>query len=82
MRIRTLDQLSEFVAAINKCKRDAWLESPNGDVFNLTSELSRYVAIGKLLSEQGDKLELFCADSADESNFYRFFGRHPEVEMQ
>ena len=47
--------------------------------FNLNSIFSQYVALGAMLSENGDELELFCSLPEDEVYFYKFFHEHPEV---
>lgn len=79
MKIGKLKELNEFLDAVNKCKRDVWLESPEGDRFNLKSTFSQYIAMGTLLSERGDSLELFCASREDEEHFMKFFRENPEV---
>lgn len=79
MELTNIEQIQDFLAAVDKCVSDVWLESPEGDRFNLKSKFSQYVAIGALLSNQGNELELFCASSNDEKHFYKFFNEHPEV---
>lgn len=81
MKIRNISQLNDFVAAVNQCQGGVWLESSEGDKFNLKSQFSQYVALGALLSEHGDALELFCTHKDDEQLFYRFFDAHPEVQV-
>ena len=56
-----------------------WLESPEGDRYNLRSTLNSYIAFGELLKERGDYLELFCSDKDDERRFFKFFYENPEV---
>lgn len=53
---------NDFVATVNDCKGQVWLESPEGDRYNLKSVFSQYIALGKLLEERGDYLELFEYD--------------------
>lgn len=79
MKLNSITEIDAFKQAINKCKGDVWLESIYGDRFNLKSVLSRYVAFGKLINEEGENLELFCALSADERNFYKFFAENPDT---
>lgn len=79
MKIGNLKELNEFLGAVEKCKRDVWLESPEGDRFNLKSTFSQYIAMGALLSERGDSLELFCASREDEGHLMKFFRDNPEV---
>lgn len=79
LKIGNVQQLNDFIATVNECKGQVWLESQEGDRFNLKSIFSQYIAYGRLLSERGDALELFCSESADEDLFYRYFDRHQEV---
>lgn len=79
MKISNMNQLNDFIGAINKCSGEVWLESPEGEKFDLKPRLGRYIAIGKLLSEQGEFMELFCGKADDEKNFFSYFGAHPEV---
>lgn len=79
MKIRNVNQLDDFLSAVNKCKGDVYLKSTDGDVFNLKSRLSQYVAIGALLDDECERLELFCDKTEDEGYFYKFFAEHPEV---
>ena len=72
-------QIDDFIEAVNKSSGDVYLKSMHGDCYNLKSVLSRYVAIGALLGEYGDELELFCDNSNDEKYFFKFFSDHPEV---
>ena len=79
MKLNNAIEIDAFQQAINECEGDVWFESIYGDRFNLKSVLSRYVALGKLISEEGESLELFCALSADEHNFYKFFAENPDT---
>lgn len=79
MKICNITQLKDFIGAVNRCRGIVWLESPEGDKYNLKSQFSQYVALGALLSERGRELELFCANQEDEQNFFAYFGDHPEV---
>lgn len=79
MKIQNINQLDDFLSAVNKCAGNVYLNSTEGDVFNLKSRLSQYVAIGALLGDEGDYLELFCDERKDEKHFFKFFAEHPEV---
>lgn len=79
MMFQTIEQIDDFLDAVQKCKGNVYLKSNEGDVFNLKSRLSQYVAIGALLDDEGDYLELFCDEYEDEGHFYKFFADHPEV---
>ena len=79
MRLNNIKELQEFLAIINSCEGSVWLESVEGDRFNLKSELSRYVALGALLEHKGNELELYCSSRVDESKFIAFFAKNPET---
>jgi hypothetical protein len=79
MKFTRIHQVNDFINVIDECNGHVWLESPDGDRFNLKSLFSRYIAIGTLISEHGDELELFCQLPEDEQKFYKFFEEHPGV---
>lgn len=79
MKIKNVEQIHDFLSAIDKCHGAVWLESADGDRYNLKSELSQYIAIGALLKEKGDLLELFCSLKDDEQYLFQFLKEHPEV---
>lgn len=79
MKLTNITLVHRFLAAVGSCQGDVWLESTAGDKFNLKSPFSQYIAIGELLSSHGDELELFCSNSNDEKNFYKFFDKNPEA---
>lgn len=67
MRLRSEADIQEFLDAVNACEGEVYLKSPEGDIFNLKSSMSRYVAIGRLIEEQGDTLELFANRKEDQA---------------
>lgn len=79
MDFQNIEQIDDFLEAVQKCKGNVYLKSTEGDIFNLKSRLSQYIAIGALLDDEGDELELFCDRTEDEGYFYQFFAEHPEV---
>lgn len=60
MRLRSEADIQEFLETVNSCEGGVYLRSPEGDIFNLKSSLSRYVAVAHLIEEHGDSLELFA----------------------
>ena len=66
MKLNNIKDVQTFIAAVNACEHDVYLKSVEGDVFNLKSSLSQYIAIGRLLEESGDNLELFAQTREDE----------------
>lgn len=79
MKFTKISQVEDFLAAVNAAKDNVWLTSIYGDKYNLKSLLTQYVAIGALLKDKGDELELFCDKKEDEALFLKFFFEHPEV---
>ena len=69
----------EFRYAVAKCKGDVWLEDPDGNKFNWRSVISQYIALGELLQDKGETLELFCSNSADDQHFMKFFKDNPNT---
>lgn len=79
MKLTNITHIHALLDAVSKCDGDVWLESPQGDKFNLKSAFSQYVAIGALVSNHADELELFCSHREDEKHFFDFFTKNPEV---
>jgi hypothetical protein len=69
----------QFMQALDSCSGDVMLITDEGDKFNLKSNFSQYIAMGALLGNHGDDLELWCDDKEDEARFLNFFNKHPEV---
>ena len=51
MKLQNIHEVEDFRKVIHQCKDDVFLKSQEGDVFNLKSAMSEYVALGRLLSE-------------------------------
>ena len=72
MKLKNVKDVEKFIQVINDCEHNVYLKSPEGDVFNLKSSLSQYIAIGRLLDENGDMLELFADSCNDEARLIHF----------
>lgn len=72
MKLKNIKEVEAFRNAVKACTGDVYLKSVDGDVFNLKSALSEYIALGRLLSEQGDSLELFATKREDEARLLSF----------
>lgn len=79
MKLTKISQVEDFLEAVNSCRGDVILTSQYGDKYNMKSLLTQYVAIGALLGEKGDELELFCGLKEDEAKLLTFFREHPEI---
>ena len=80
MKLRNIKEVEEFRKVIHNCTGDVYLKSQDGDVFNLKSALSEYIALGQLLSEQGDNLELFADRREDEARLIEFLANLSATE--
>ena len=80
MRLRSEADIQAFLDAVNSCQGEVCLRSPEGDIFNLKSSMSRYVAVGRLIEEQGDNLELFASRQEDEARLMAFVENLMEKE--
>lgn len=72
MKLTNVKDVERFIQVVNECEHDVYLKSQEGDVFNLKSSLSQYIAIGRLVDENGDTLELFADSREDEARLIQF----------
>ena len=72
MKLKNIDDVKAFTKAIDECVGDVWLESIYGDKYQLKSKLSQYVAIGALLKDENESLELFASTHEDRTRMMRF----------
>ena len=71
MKLNNIKDVQKFVEAVNACQNDVYLKSVEGDVFNLKSSLSQYIAIGRLIEDAGESLELFAQTREDEARLLK-----------
>ena len=79
MKLTKIEQVNEFLSIVDSCKGDVTLRSLDGDICNLKSKLSQYIAIAALLGQHGDELELFCSDREDEGKLMQFLMENPSI---
>lgn len=79
MKFKKPIEVNDFLRTVEECEGEVWLESVSGDKYILKSVFSRYIAMSALLSEHGDKLELYCQLPEDREKFYKYFYEHPGV---
>lgn len=73
MRLKTLDQVDQFLSVVDSCKGNIYLTSKRGDRFNLKSKLSQFLAINAILDDPAEDLELYCADHEDHRKLRPYF---------
>jgi hypothetical protein len=76
MKLSNVTDIEDFWKTIDKCQGSVWLESANGDRLDLKSVFSRYLAIGKLIEDRNEELELFASDREDEHMLMQFLKTH------
>lgn len=79
MKLTNIGEVNDLIATVEHCKGEVWLESVDGDKLSLTSSFSRYVAIGSLIKDKAEQLELFCELPEDEAKFMFLFSEHPDI---
>ena len=72
MKFKTMNDIQEFCKVLDACTGKVWMESAGGSYFDLTSELSRFVAISEFLKNPDCDLELFASNREDEANLLTF----------
>lgn len=85
MIVKTLEDVEEFLSAVQKCDGPVyltdWKLDMNGNYnfsVNLKSPLSTYVGIEKLLSVEGDWMEVHCSTPHDEAIIMEFLKKNKE----
>lgn len=79
MNFKNAKQINDFLAIVDKCNGGVYLKSEDGDVFNLKSRFSKYIAIGELLSTNGVELKLVCDKREDWNKFFEFFKNNRDI---
>ena len=74
MLLKNAKEIDTLIEAVNRCRGDVLLRSTDGrEEFNLKSVLSRYMAIGELCKDHGDRYEIYCMERSDEGYMMKFF---------
>ena len=72
LEVHNID-IKEFISALDHCKGDVFLETPEGDVLNLKSKLCQIAGLANILSGAViAEATLRCTDPEDESMLFRF----------
>lgn len=72
MKLRTITDIERFRNTINSCSGAVWLESAMGDKFDLKSIFSQYIAIGRLIEDHNEELEIFASLPEDGAKILAF----------
>lgn len=72
LQVHNLD-FDDFMKALDACKGDVFLETPEGDSLNLKSKLCQIMGIANILSgARVSEATLRCTNPEDESLLFRF----------
>lgn len=67
MRLRENVDVSVFLAATEKCSGDVFFHTPEGDILNVKSLLSRYVVVTVCKPGELQRARVVCTDEEDYS---------------
>lgn len=82
IQLHNLD-FNEFIAALDACKGDVFLETAEGDILNLKSKLCQIMGIANILKNATvTEATIRCANEEDETLLFRFnlYGKVPQKE--
>lgn len=80
LQLHNID-FKDFVAAIDTCKGDVYLETDEGDILNLKSKLSQIMGLSNILKGASiAEATIRCANPEDETILFRFnlYGEMPD----
>lgn len=74
MKFYNIQNIEEFMKAIDKCKGSVYLVTPEGDKLNLKSKLSQYVSLSKIMQSKNEisGLEVQASDPDDVQTLLEF----------
>lgn len=73
MKVKNITDIEGFFEVVSKCRGHVELVTNNGDVLNLKSRLSRYVAFASVFAdEKVGQVELNCSDNEDIERLMHF----------
>ncbi len=82
LKLHDID-FKDFIDAVDACKGDIFLETPEGDVLNLKSQLCRIMGLANILKGASiTEATIRCANPADETILFRFnlYGEKPSKD--
>lgn len=82
LQLHNID-FKDFIAAVDTCKGDVYLETDEGDVLNLKSKLCQIMGLANILKGASiGEATIRCANVEDETKLFRFnlYGEKPEKD--
>lgn len=69
MKVNVIKDVTDFFKAVDSCEGNVYLTTKSGDKLNLKSELTKYVAVANIFSNNkilsNLNVEIICDNSAD-----------------
>lgn len=78
MRLKETVDLSAFLAAAEKCSGDVFFHTPEGDILNVKSLLSRYVVVSVCKPGELQRAKVVCTNDEDYSVLSDYLRPDPE----
>lgn len=78
MRLKETVDLSAFLAATEKCFGDVFFHTPEGDILNVKSLLSRYVVVSVCKPGELQRARVVCTNDEDYSVLSDYLRPDPE----
>lgn len=78
MKLKHAVDVSAFLAATEKCSGDVFFHTPEGDILNVKSLLSRYVVVSVCKPGELQKAKIVCTNEEDYAVLSDYIQPEPE----
>lgn len=75
MKLATIQEIEAFKDVLNEAEGSVWTEDMSGHRYDLKNAMEQYIAIGEMLKDPDNDLELFASDKNTERQLLGFFNR-------
>ena len=76
MKLTSIQEINAFKDAIDRASGNVWAEDTDGRRYDLKDEMEQYIAIGEMLKDPDNNLEIFTSSKSAESALLDFFSRY------
>lgn len=81
MKLKETVDISSFLSATEKCAGDVFFHTPEGDILNVKSLLSRYVVVSVCKPGELQQAKIVCTNEDDYSVLSDYLRPDPEDEI-
>ena len=75
MKLMNIQEIDAFKDVLHHARGSVWCEDMSGHHYDLRDEIEQYIAIGEMLKDPENGLELFASDKLTELELLGFFNR-------